>query len=73
MPYACIIFHKQYRQGYLLERGGADDLQDFIHRRSQVFLLLGDRNQEVGAQGGPELDPHAVGRGAEEAAQSQVT
>ena len=57
---ACIKFHKQFRQWYLLERGSADDLQDFIHRGREILLLLGDGDEKVGAQCGPDLDPHAV-------------
>ena len=72
MSLACIKSHKQFRQWDLLKRGGADDLQYLIHRRSEVHLLLGDRHQEVGAQGGPDLDADAVGRGAEETPQPQV-
>lgn len=72
MPRACINIHKQFRQWDLLKRGGADDLQNLIQRRSQVLLLLRDRHQEVRAHGGPDMDSDAVGRNAEEAPQSQV-
>ena len=57
---------------YLLKRRCADDLQDFIHGRLKVFLVLCDRDQEIGAQRGPNLDAHAVRRVAEESAQAQV-
>ena len=40
-------------------------MKDFIHRRTQVFSLLDDRDKQIGAQGGPDLDSNAVGRSAE--------
>lgn len=68
----CIGFHKQLVQRDLLKRGNADDLKDFIQRRTQVLSLLEDRNKQIGAQGGPDLDANAVGRSAEETAQTQM-
>ena len=56
----------------MLKRGSADNLQNFIHRRFKVFLLLGDCDQEISAQCGPNLDAHAVGRVAEKSTQAQV-
>ena len=72
MLISCIKFRKQFWQRYLLERGSADDLQDFIHRWREIPLLLGDGDKQVGAECGPDLNPHAVRRVAEKSAQTQV-
>ena len=72
MVVTCVKFHKQFRQWYLLERGSTDNLQDFIHRGCEIFLLLGDGDEEVGAECGPDLNPHAVRRVAEKSAEAQV-
>ena len=47
-------------------------MQNLPERLQQVFALPGDRDHEKGGQGGPELNPHPVRRGAEKSAQSQV-
>jgi len=69
---ACINIRKKLFQRYLLHRRNTDDLQNFPERQRQVLPLLGAGDQEIGGQRGPYLDPHTVGRRAEESAQPQV-
>jgi len=67
-----MIIRKQFWERYFLERRDADDLQNLIQILRKVVPLLGDGDQQVSAQGAPDLDAHSVGRIAEEAVQAQV-
>ena len=67
-----MIIRKQFWERYFLERRDADDLQNLIQILRKVVPLLGDGDQQVSAQGAPDLDAHSVGRIAEEAVPPQV-
>ena len=65
MIVSCINIRKEFVKRHLLHRGDADDLQNFPEGVGQVLPLLGDGDEQIGAQRRPDLHPHAVGRGAE--------
>jgi hypothetical protein len=72
MLVACIDIGKELFQRDLLHRRNTDDLENFPEGGWQVLSLLGDGDQEIGGQRGPDLDPYPVGRSTEETSQTQV-
>ena len=72
MLVACINIRKKLSHRDLLHRRNTDDLQNSPEGQRQMLPLLGAGDQEIGGQRGPYLDPHTVGRRAEESAQPQV-
>src|ERR1017187_2166060 len=66
------MFRKQLNQRHFLQTGKTDDLQNLVQALLESVFLLCDGDEEVGAYGGPDLDPDSVRVIAEEAAQAQV-
>src|ERR1035437_9490683 len=68
----CIMFRKQFNQRRFLQTGETDNLQNLMQAVWQRVFLLGDGNQEIGADRGPDLDADSIRIVAEKAAQAQV-
>ena len=72
MSGACINNRKELRERNLLHGGDTDDLQNLPERLRQVQPALGDGDQEIRADGRPDLHAHAVEGSAVKSAQAQV-
>jgi len=73
---ACIkilgIFCKQFRQRDFLERGDADDLEDFMQTWLQFQSFLQYSDKQISAYRGPELDTHRVRRVAQKVVNTKM-
>ena len=57
---------KQFGDRHLREWRDAEHLKNFVQTRLQLQSLLENGDEQVGADGGPDLDVHRVVRGADE-------
>ena len=55
-----------------LQRGDRDNLQNLVQSSGQAESLLSDGDQQIGADGRPDLDGDAVGMQREESSQTEV-
>lgn len=63
---------EEFGQGDRFEGGDADDLKDLMEVVGQLVFLFGDGDQEVGADGRPDLGADRIGRAPQKVAQPQV-
>ena len=59
-------------QRYFLKCGDRNNLQSLVQTSGQLQSMLGNSDEQVGANRRPDLDGHTVGVGREESTQAQV-
>src|SRR5471032_2931332 len=66
------LSHKELRQRGFLEGCDADDLKDFVQTGLQFPSFLQNRDEQVSAHGGPDLDAHRILRVAHKTTDTEM-
>ncbi len=66
------IFRKYLRNKNFLKKCNAENLQDFAQTQLDFEFFLDDCDQNVNADGYPDLSLYGIGTGAEERLDSQI-
>ncbi len=63
---------KEFVEWDWFEGGDADDLEDMVEAVGQLAFLFGDGDQQICADGSPDLTADGIGRASEEMSQAKV-